>query len=157
MAYPDDLLRLARIVVGMEPSSQANRRRAVSTAYYAVFHLLISEATANWANVDARSALGRAFDHGTMKAASDRIARSELFPYIGEDPQIVASLRRVGLTFFRLQERRHFADYNFAKDLDRIVAVNQVAWAEEVFALWPSISRAQITQDYLVSLFVKTR
>ena len=157
MAYPDDLLRLARIVVGMEPSSQANRRRAVSTAYYAVFHLLISEATANWANVDARSALGRAFDHGTMKAASDRIVRSKLFPYVGEDPQIVAALRMVGLSFFRLQDARHFADYIFASDLDGSDAIDQVELAEEVFAIWPSISRAQITQDYLVSLFVKTR
>lgn len=145
------------MVVDLEPGNQASLRRAVSTAYYAVFHLLIAEATANWANVDARAALGRAFDHGTMKAASDRIVRSRAFPFVGEDPLVVASLRTIGLTFFRLQEARHFADYNLASDLDRVDAMNQVASAEEVFALWPSIRRAQITQDYLVSLFVKTR
>ncbi|MCX6606946.1 MAG: hypothetical protein NTV52_25655 [Acidobacteria bacterium] len=157
MAYHDDLLSLARSLVGAEPANQAMLRRAVSSAYYAVFHLLISEATSNWANVKARAALGRAFDHGTMRAASERIVSSKLFPYVGEDPQVVAGLRTVGRTFFRLQGGRHFADYNFVSDLAWSDAIDQVAWAEEVFAIWPSISRAQITQDYLVSLFVKTR
>ena len=74
-----------------------------------------------------------------------------------EDPLVVTSLRTVGLTFFRLQDARHFEDYNFESDLDRVDALIQVASAGEVFARWPSIRQAQITQDYLVSLFVKTR
>ncbi len=145
------------MLVSMESANQANLRRAVPTAYYAIFHLLISEATANWANIEARATLGRGFDHGTMKAASDRIRRSNVFSYVGEDPLIVSSLRTVGQTFFSLQEGRHFADYNFVSELDRFDPLDQVASAEELFALWPSIRQAQITQDYLVSLFVKTR
>ena len=36
---------------------QASLRRALSTAYYALFHLLISEAVANWNRVNLRQRL----------------------------------------------------------------------------------------------------
>jgi len=35
-----------------------------------LFHLLISEAAANWSRVELRPALGRIFEHGKMKNAS---------------------------------------------------------------------------------------
>jgi uncharacterized protein (UPF0332 family) len=46
MAYHDDLLQQALQPVHKEPRNpkQASLRRGVSTAYYALFHLLISEA-----------------------------------------------------------------------------------------------------------------
>ena len=46
MAYADDLLDLAVRLANLEPANprQACLRRAASTAYYALFHLLISEA-----------------------------------------------------------------------------------------------------------------
>jgi hypothetical protein len=73
MAFPDDLLELAHDLANLHRESphQASLRRAVSTAYYAIFHLLIFEATANWARPELRAILGRCFDHGQMKAASE--------------------------------------------------------------------------------------
>ena len=73
MAYPDDLLDVARQLTALhtENPHQASLRRAVSTAYYVLFHLLVSEATANWARPDLRPALGRCFDHGPMRTASE--------------------------------------------------------------------------------------
>src|SRR5712692_5365690 len=46
MPYADDLLEQARHLANREKKRprQASLRRAVSTAYYALFHLLISEA-----------------------------------------------------------------------------------------------------------------
>jgi hypothetical protein len=58
----DDLLELAQVLRSLHPESaqhQASPRRAVSTAYNALFHLLISEATANWARPELRAILGR--------------------------------------------------------------------------------------------------
>lgn len=74
MAFPDDLLGLAQQLAGLHPEGphQASLRRAVSTAYYALFHLLISEATENWAPPELRAILGRCFDHGTMLTASEK-------------------------------------------------------------------------------------
>lgn len=157
MAYHDDLLSQALTLVHAAPSNQASLRRAVSAAYYAVFHFLVAEATSNWNNVTLRTALGRAFEHGVMKTASNRLLNKEDFPFTGEDPQVVASLRFVARTFSQLQQDRHFADYNLTKDLDATDAPNQVKSGEKIFSVWPSIRSEQIAQEYLVSLVVKTR
>ena len=50
----------------------ASLRRTVSTAYYALFHLPISEAALNWKRADRRPLLATFFEHGKMKAASDK-------------------------------------------------------------------------------------
>jgi hypothetical protein len=155
MAYHDDLLIQALQLVHVSPPSQLSLRRAVSAAYYAVFHLLISEATSNWSNASLRTALGRAYDHGIMKTASNRILNTKEFPFAGEDPNVVSDLRFVARTFGQLQDDRHFADYNLTKDLDPVDALTQVKSAEEIFNTWPSIRAEQIAQAYLVSLLVK--
>jgi hypothetical protein len=155
MAYHDDLLRQALQLVRVTPSTQLTLRRAVSAAYYAVFHFLIAEATSNWNNAALRTALARAYDHGVMKTASNRILNPRDFPFTREDPGVVANLRFIAQAFSQLQEDRHFADYNLTKDLDPVEALTQVKSAEKIFSVWPMIQGEQIAQAYLVSLLVK--
>jgi hypothetical protein len=71
MAFADDLLEQAEFLANREPvhPKQASLRRAVSTAYYALFHLLIGEAVGNWGIARQRSVLARTFDHAKMKSA----------------------------------------------------------------------------------------
>lgn len=96
MAYHDDLLTLARELVNKGPSAtQADLRRAVSTAYYAIFHLLVSEATLNWSRDSSRNALGRMFDHGLMKRVSERVADRRQTPFAGEHQRLAVDLRLV--------------------------------------------------------------
>ena len=59
MALADQLLKQAVLLVLKEPKhpTEASLRRAVSTAYYVVFHLLIEEACSNWARKDVRDYL----------------------------------------------------------------------------------------------------
>jgi hypothetical protein len=90
-----------------------------------------------------------------MKTASNRIVSTKDFPFTGENPTVVSSLRFVAQTFSQLQEDRHFADYNLTKNLDPIEALRQVKVAETLFNTWPSIRGEQIAQAYLVSLLVK--
>jgi hypothetical protein len=155
VAYHDDLVDHAFQLVHASPASQLTLRRSVSAAYYAVFHFLISEATSNWSNAALRATLGRAYEHGIMRAASDRILNTKDFPFTGEDPNAVAILRSVARTFRQLQEQRHFADYNLTRDLDPVDALTQVRSAAKVFNTWPAIRGEQIAQAYLVSLLVK--
>jgi uncharacterized protein (UPF0332 family) len=54
----EDLLALAQSALVDEDSNEAALRRATSTAYYALFHLLIRDATAD------RPLFGRVFEHG---------------------------------------------------------------------------------------------
>jgi len=156
MAYHDDLLRQALQLVHKERRNpkQASLRRGVSSAYYALFHLLISEAVANWNRASLRTALGRAFEHSTMKAASKRIQNKEKFPFTGEDLRVVVALREVADTFAQLQEKRHTADYDNTTFWTRTDALAQVKSAEQAFK---PIRHEQIAQAYLVSLVVKKR
>ncbi len=50
MSFADDLLEQVNRLVTWPPTEpeQAGRRRAVSTAGYADFHLLVDEAVCNW-------------------------------------------------------------------------------------------------------------
>jgi len=72
MAFANDLLKEAYHLAsrGGKNPKQASLRRAVSTAYYALFHLLISDFVANWKVKSQRDKLARLFEHGRMKGAS---------------------------------------------------------------------------------------
>jgi hypothetical protein len=138
MAYHDDLLQLASELIEKDGATQAELRRAVSTAYYALFHLLVSETTLNWRRDSSRNALGRMFDHGLMKRVSDRVAKKT--PFAGEDPIAVSGLRLVAEAFVDLQDWRHIADYDNGRiwtPLDTIVAI---AKANSAFVAWEDIS-----------------
>ncbi len=69
MAYHDDLLDQALHLARRDVTrpKQANLRRAVSTAYYALFHLLVSESVSYWRLKRQRTLLARSFDHRKMK------------------------------------------------------------------------------------------
>ena len=157
MAYHDDLLAHALSLVHVQPQSELTLRRAVSAAYYSVFHLLIAEATAHWDNPALRTTLGRAYDHGLMKTSSNRIMDIREFPYANETPSVVSDLRYIAQNFSQLQEDRHFADYNLTKPLDPSDALRQVKVAEKIFETWPIVHTEQIAQEYLTLLLVKKR
>ena len=159
MAYADDLLELARDLANLEPVNprQACLRRAVSTAYYALFHLLISDATLNWARPELRSDLGRLFAHGKMKTACesrrsdiDRLLKGKELGI--EERAVVEDLRIVAHTFIQTQDRRERADYDSGKDwtqTDVLIQVDQVAVA---FESWSAIRETPVAQAFLVSL-----
>lgn len=68
MASPNDLLEQARHLANREPKrpKQASLRRAVSTAYYAIFHLLSIETAKNWKRPAERSTVARMLNHDAM-------------------------------------------------------------------------------------------
>jgi hypothetical protein len=113
MAFADDLLDQAYHLVNLEigEPKQASLRRAVSTAYYALFHLLIDEAVGNWGVARQRSVLARTFDHGKMKSICEDHVKSF---YSSGQPSSGVQLKNVAQTFVQLQEKRHTADYDNA-------------------------------------------
>jgi uncharacterized protein (UPF0332 family) len=155
MAYHDDLLRLASDLVARDGATQADLRRAVSTAYYALFHLLVSETTLNWKRNSSRNALGRMFDHGMMKRVSDRVAKKT--PFAGEDLINVSGLRLVAKAFVDLQDWRHTADYDNGKFWNLLETIDAVARARSAFIVWNDIKHTDIAQEYLVSLLIRPR
>ena len=89
MALASDLLEQAYHLACREPKRprQASLRRAVSTSCYALFHLLISEATLNWRQSSQRAAPfseipgeGNEFVAGTAAISVRRIAEARNGP-----------------------------------------------------------------------------
>ncbi|WP_375455556.1 hypothetical protein [uncultured Methylobacterium sp.] len=84
---------------------QAAFRRAVSGAYYAVFHALCAvcaDEMVGWSKTGTHDPIYRTVDH--------RTARNRLL-----SPRAAAikmDLKRVGLLFAHLQDQRHAADYS---------------------------------------------
>jgi len=152
MAFAEDLLKQAFQLVHKEPKNpcQASLRRSVSTAYYALFHLLIQEASTNWSRRDTRDFLARAFDHRTMKEASTRAENATYDHTI--NPEVVAKLRTVSRAFRELQHQRHLADYSNATKWDRVKALAKVQQAQTAFTDWKSIRHEYVAQRYLISL-----
>ena len=159
MAYHDELLQQALDLANKNPSSpvQADLRRAVSAAYYALFHLLIRETVSHWSLDSSRDGLARMFEHRVMAKAAERILDAKLFPFSGQDPAVVRQLRTVAKAFGRLQDERHTADYDNAKSWTQLEALDEVKTAVRAFSAWHSIKNEKIAQDYLVSLLIKSR
>ena len=121
MAYHDELLQQAFDLVDRVPANpkQADLRRGVSAAYYAVFHLLISETITHWSLDSSRNALGRMFEHSVMKRVSMKVSDSKLSSLTGETPSAAESLRGVANAFSQLQDKRKIADYVRQRDARR--------------------------------------
>jgi uncharacterized protein (UPF0332 family) len=148
MGYPHDLLHAAWVISNSAAEDEAIFRRAVSTAYYALFHLLIEDACVNWANADQRRKLGRQFDHRRMKEASAFTAKRSP---AGSDLFVVSS------TFAHLQERRHEADYDLAVTFSSLDVAVDLSAAELAFQSWERIRQQEGAQGYLFSLLFKDR
>ena len=144
MAYQDDLPEHAAELVSKDDSTQADLRRAVSAAYYALFHLLISETVANWSLATSRDGLARMFEHGLMAKASDRVLNEKVFPFVGANLTAVQELRAVAKAFVALQEMRHTADYDNAAHWTRTQARGFVRMAVRAFDSWKLIKWSRL-------------
>ena len=156
MAFAEDLLKQAFLLLNKDSKNptQASLRRSVSTAYYALFHLLIQEASANWSRAETRDYLARAFDHRTMKQACTWAENATYDATYDAtlSPQVITKLRSVARAFRELQLQRHLADYSNATKWDRIKASAKVDQAKTAFHDWKSIRDEFVAQKYLVSL-----
>jgi uncharacterized protein (UPF0332 family) len=159
VAYHDELLHQAKELVHKDPSNptQADLRRSVSSAYYALFHLLIFEACLNWSNDVSRPGLARMFDHGVMKKVSRKVTDAGRMPYVGDDPVVVDKLRTFAGLFVQLQEQRHEADYNVKDEWTLTQSLKEMLAANRAFVIWQEIRTEKIAQDYLVSLLIRPR
>jgi uncharacterized protein (UPF0332 family) len=154
--FSDDLLEQARHLqkLDLKKPKQANLRRAVSSAYYSLFHLLIDEATqlvvaTNHKSEPLRLLTARCFEHGTMKSAclgfTEATPRTILRPMwtkLGLDkPKSqrdanAAKLTDVAEAFARLQAERHRADYDLGNNFTRAEVEGLIERAEQARADW---------------------
>ena len=155
MPFADELLEQARHLAHREKKRprQASLRRAVSTAYYAIFHLLIADAAKNWRRAEQRHALARSFNHGRMKVASQKIGKPQNIPPSSPEDH----LRLVATIFIRAQQQRLTADYDNSIPWTRLEALTQIDTVAAAFQSWKIIRKEPIAQAYLFALVVKDR
>jgi uncharacterized protein (UPF0332 family) len=151
MPFPDDLLELAGdlSLKDSRKPKQASLRRAVSTSYYAVFHLLIEEAVSQWAVERQRSILARTFEHSRMKAVCD-----DLLKTAKSGGAVQPELITVSRNFIELQEHRNRADYDLSKEWSLQEVFNVVDLAGDGFTAWRAIHTQDAAQDFLLRLFL---
>jgi hypothetical protein len=157
MGIAEDLLALAdrlAFPVDGEPQ-QACFRRAISTAYYALFHLLVQEAVQNW-NGPPTTQLGleRKFEHRTMKEVSNSVVKGNWRRWSNPSPAVPTQLSGVAAAFVDLQEKRHQADYDNAKTWSAIEVRNLVSDAHDAFENWTTVRTHPAANEYLLSLLI---
>ncbi|UFS73719.1 hypothetical protein LPB73_17455 [Tardiphaga sp. 37S4] len=116
------------------PPRQVNVRRAISAAYYGLFHATLAAAADQFIGVTKRTAsqyglVYRSVDHRTLRNLCDEVTKQTLSakyqphqPPNGFGTNIVAFATAVS----QLQEKRHEADYNpmvRMKSLDAALAI----------------------------------
>ncbi len=145
MAFPDDLLKDARHLAsrgGTKPR-QSSQRRAVSTAYYALFHLLTTDFVLNWKPKDQRARLARMFSHQKMRDAS---FRPDLTIAAEADLKIVVD------SFAQLQQDRQSADYDTGRIWSRTDVIRSIELASAAFESWKRIRKERIALDHLLTM-----
>ena len=164
MALANDLLDQAEHLAHLDERKpkQANLRRATSSAYYALFHLLIREAIDRLGprrpvGLDLR--IGRVFTHGEMKqvcrSIMDRRPSQVLADLVPEG--FSGDLEFVARCFVELQEARHKADYDIAATQSRTEALEFVRQVRDAFAAWTAVRMHDEANVFLAALLFAGR
>lgn len=121
---PEHLFDLAARLVaptGGGAPRQVDLRRAVSTAYYGLFHAVATAAADRWAGAGPQQRKSKEYslayrhvDHSRLKRLCEAAAKGQLSGDFGifARHSFGGELRRFALTVAELQERRHAADYD---------------------------------------------
>jgi hypothetical protein len=163
LALPEDLLAVARHLALREPKRprQATLRRAISTAYYALFHLLTSAGAAALAPAQPmalRARVRRAFAHEEMKRVCAQFQHGEASLNAATRRLIAgpleAGLATIAEAFVVLQDARHSADYDAAESFSRAEALDLVRAAETAFAAWKTVRGTPSANVFLAALLL---
>ncbi len=109
------------------PPRQADLRRALSSAYYALFHFLLTEAADEFVGVNRRGAKQytlayRSIDHRTLRDVSVEVRKStpssKYRAYVPADG-LGSVIKDVAFGAIELQQTRNSADYDPAARFDR--------------------------------------
>jgi uncharacterized protein (UPF0332 family) len=162
MALHDDLLEQAAHLASRERKKprQASLRRAVSAAYYALFHLLAAEGARNFVPSQPpglRAQVGRAFSHDGMEQVCKQFAAgaaSERAAQLLQGP-IEPDLKAVAQAFVFLQRARHEADYDVGTTFNRVDTLQNIERARAAFRSWQQVRSNPNSLIFLAALLLQ--
>jgi len=164
----EDLLAQAETLATLDAKKpkQASLRRAVSSAYYAVFHYLVQEACSvqlgsQHGQAPYRHALGRACAHSIMKQACTSFGGGTLKDAVikglpreasGRYP-IPEAIQDLASTFAELQEKRHLADYDRSERFKRADVLTLIEQVKNHVAKFSSLAASEDKKFFLACLW----
>lgn len=159
---PEELLDTAGYLLRRNQNrpTQADLRRAISTAYYALFHFLIREACARLTTrPELRTQSARAFNHRDMKMTCQAVQKSQPPAYLGLvlGSPVTDDLKLIAEAFVLLQTTRHDADYNFDFLPTRTGAGELVQQVRDAVAAWDRVKRDPAADAFLLGLLLGER
>jgi uncharacterized protein (UPF0332 family) len=163
MSLAEELLTHARFLANLDPrtTSQANIRRAISAAYYAVFHLIAADVGAQVSPdlpAGLRERTQRALDHRQMLKVAKAFSQAgasrakDLPDDIVLPVPVSQELASISNSFKELQEARHTADYDVLQLLDPAYAQTLVQQAEKIFQDWKTERNSRNAPVFLAAL-----
>ena len=160
----DQAETLAKLDLRGKPK-QANLRRAVSAAYYSLFHFLVDEVCCGVIGTQHpergyRQSLARAFAHTTMKDACGSFAACQLpksvvrpLPKSAAGNYVVLKpIQNIAATFVDLQEERQLADYDLSKQFRRSDVLALIEQTAAHISEFSSLPASHDRQFFLVCL-----
>lgn len=162
MSLTNDLLDQARHLATREPirPKQSSLSRAVSTAYYALFHMLVDAACVRLlhrkSEVSLRPLLSRSFNHGDMVNAAKTFKSGQPIALVLDalNDSIPTEIKIVATAFVDLQEMRHQADYNTNRNWSRTEVQNLVDQAINAEQAWRRVRNHKAATALLVNMLV---
>ncbi|MCY4184321.1 MAG: hypothetical protein OXD45_03260 [Rhodobacteraceae bacterium] len=158
---PADLIAIARELVNRDHPRQAYLNRAMSTAYYAMFHALCRNCADTLVGPEgtpdrsshAWNQAYRAVEHGYAKNQCKRKPVMDRFP---------ETIRNFAVYFVTLQELRHEADYDPAISFQPDEVLNAIVDAEvmidklnnstkrdrQAFSVWIAMNRRHKNEEF---------
>ena len=141
---------------------QASLRRAVSAAYYALFHLLVVDAVLRVspkvpAGLAAR--IARSLTHVEIREVCQSIASANPSEILCELHPVgfSADLRIVAQAFATLQEARHHADYDIAISYSRSTVLESLLAVDKAFTAWKKVRKQDEATVFLAALLFTRR
>jgi hypothetical protein len=142
----------------------AQLRRAVSTAYYAVFHAIMRRAAERFMGAGHARAAGyrliyRSFEHGRVGQICLELSSASLSAAMKRDlarPFISTAMQEFARSFPEIQGRRHAADYDPTIMFDRASVLGLIDTAEAAILAFDAADPAE-QADILALMMTRRR
>ena len=162
MLQAENLLDQASRLLATVSGAEIDYRRAVSAAYYAVFHLISAAAVRQACPSTPHGLRGRsqrALDHGAMKRAMTPFLTPDSVNRLSADIHVWCIFSRdiaeIAQGFADLQDARYLADYD-VMDSEGIVgfpwASNCVDQAKRIFEAWDRVESTEEARLFLAAM-----
>lgn len=141
--------------------SEAARRRAISTAYYGLFHTLTEAGAAmlSGAAGPLQALVARSYNHALLRTVSERIWRERLEPPWDRlfPAPLSVEIKLVAFTAVELQAARIIADYDLGETVTVVFTSERVRSARRAALAFSAIAGSDEGRAFLIAILLSDR